>query len=1271
MTKVLLPLYPAAIDGSFSIVQLSIQSRGTYKNAANYREILSDSCQLLLECAKLRSDLLLSTLTCFRDAVVSLDFSETAVENGEVDGVNLCDTAAAIGPYIGALFRLQLDRDEDRTFCDSILNSLLSSMPEELMPMSAAPHRILACPHVIATLGHIAGVSGDEQTAHACLANLTAQFNKGSYGAATRIFFTQFNLIAVTGSGSLLANILDIYTNIVAEGDSALVHLAMDELGKSLVPLCKNEMIKLEVLLFTLMRAFIEKGLLLVRRLEKSSASAASIVGDLRPVLFAIWHILEHVSIDDFINKGALVDLFQEFWFVILFHGYQAQLRWDPLWQEFIPRVAEKSPLLIKEKDRIQTASTISLAILTRMTNSALRAHLITLMPNCATAARNMSFAQCLWLLAFYHCEWNKLELGLMDSLLEYLRSDVVYYLDLYAFVEDLSLTLLKDWLGRNMIRRHPETTRLALLVLKGCGNIQKRIHKTCLQFLKLILARERGLEGCVAIWSGLLDKLSILYKTCRTEMGIRPEDELVGAGDYIKDPEYAKEAFDDMLRFSREVFQTASYLYPHEYYSFVMNYFQSETAGDFSNVSYRNVSLLELLKSCHPDASYFDLPLDMHRNSESHFKWHLLLPRLQREHGLDAERLSLSVNALWKTRSSFTIQQLKDMMLSASRQILSSNGMDVDFEPLRCLVHLPFLCADHSVMNLACKLWMNMIGKMPQPLGKTSFLLGEVTLALRHHVAFKLGIFDGTGATGDPFKTKMTSTPSKPGSLELGTTVSTYYLYLVDFLRERFLIDSRETPASLHLYSQLIQDMLAFTLDFGHHGWSRAARFRILLLAYEMLTYLRNFWADQLAQDIYLVKAGIYRSLIDFFEQPRSWSIESRDLYEYESRTISALIDYIDKDSTIPHTHSEQVLLQSSMDTLFMTKSMSAPQELSVDDDAGTGTDHAAAPAGHRSAGAVPVMSLRQIFKHLLVHENEGIHVWIGKFKPYRMTLPPRAFWRELVSFAKTFSPLLALRFCQMVKLDPEIGLVIAPTRSPKSVYWRYMASVSLLESFVVAKIEIPSVECLLYSKPISPPLALAIFRQEPYKSSPRYLNFAMRSLECYPPDLLFFYIPQIVQNLRHDDNGYTETTIMHIAQVSSLFAHQVIWNMKANMYLDDAGTVPDPMKSVLEAMVVKIVSLLQGTDRLFYEREFAFFDKVTGISGLLKPYIRKEKWEKKKKIDEELGKIAVDPGVYLPSNPESCVIDIDYASGRPLQSFAKVRRRLMVISVHDCICF
>ncbi len=42
--------------------------------------------------------------------------------------------------------------------------------------------------------------------------------------------------------------------------------------------------------------------------------------------------------------------------------------------------------------------------------------------------------------------------------------------------------------------------------------------------------------------------------------------------------------------------------------------------------------------------------------------------------------------------------------------------------------------------------------------------------------------------------------------------------------------------------------------------------------------------------------------------------------------------------------------------------------------------------------------------------------------------------------------------------------------------------------------------------------------------------------------------------------------------------------------------------------------------------------------------------------KIDEEMVKIKIDQDVYLPSNPDGKVVDIDKKSGRPLQSHAKV---------------
>ena len=85
------------------------------------------------------------------------------------------------------------------------------------------------------------------------------------------------------------------------------------------------------------------------------------------------------------------------------------------------------------------------------------------------------------------------------------------------------------------------------------------------------------------------------------------------------------------------------------------------------------------------------------------------------------------------------------------------------------------------------------------------------------------------------------------------------------------------------------------------------------------------------------------------------------------------------------------------------------------------------------------------------------------------------------------------------------------------------------------------------------------------------------------------------------------------------------------------------------------RLISNFSPMDKSFYEREFNFFGEVTSISGKLRPYIKKSKAEKKQKIDEELRKIKVDVGVYVPSNPDGIVIGIDRKSGRPLQSHAK----------------
>lgn len=75
-------------------------------------------------------------------------------------------------------------------------------------------------------------------------------------------------------------------------------------------------------------------------------------------------------------------------------------------------------------------------------------------------------------------------------------------------------------------------------------------------------------------------------------------------------------------------------------------------------------------------------------------------------------------------------------------------------------------------------------------------------------------------------------------------------------------------------------------------------------------------------------------------------------------------------------------------------------------------------------------------------------------------------------------------------------------------------------------------------------------------YGNHPFVVQYAMRALDSHSVDVTFFYVPQIVQALRYDILGYVERYIIEAGAFSQLFAHQIIWNMKANAYKDEDAT-------------------------------------------------------------------------------------------------------------------
>jgi len=59
-----------------------------------------------------------------------------------------------------------------------------------------------------------------------------------------------------------------------------------------------------------------------------------------------------------------------------------------------------------------------------------------------------------------------------------------------------------------------------------------------------------------------------------------------------------------------------------------------------------------------------------------------------------------------------------------------------------------------------------------------------------------------------------------------------------------------------------------------------------------------------------------------------------------------------------------------------------------------------------------------------------------------------------------------------------------------------------------------------LLVWDPVPPVMGITLFEPR-YKNDPLILQYAHRVLEQHPIELTFFFVPQIVQALRHDDLG------------------------------------------------------------------------------------------------------------------------------------------------------
>ncbi|KAH9909251.1 hypothetical protein F4778DRAFT_715987 [Xylariomycetidae sp. FL2044] len=532
-------------------------------------------------------------------------------------------------------------------------------------------------------------------------------------------------------------------------------------------------------------------------------------------------------------------------------------------------------------------------------------------------------------------------------------------------------------------------------------------------------------------------------------------------------------------------------------------------------------------------------------------------------------------------------------------------------------LVSIPFRMFTKESIKFGVSLWLGVINENPRMEPR---LLAEIAQQWEITIQRRLGLFSPALMHPDPFYLREEFAPSDNEGLSRKRQhvhdMLAPHTRLIQFFSSHF----NATRLGSSDIQRIFLRMLDLTLDAlkksASHPMAREIRLRIILLSLRFLKVSQALGTLAL----WRLKDKILSAGLSWFKFAPKWSFGSNILQlKTEVRLIADVMTAL---KSVAHIAAHAVgnfkaLLQKEALLEILLESEQARLNVWI---------HPLHEGHHQRA-------------EIMTHHGKNV---------LESTLKPlvRVAWAEdpalAIEMVSRF-PMpsvrndvrwLLLNFPAKAMSEPEVLPILLGSELPNDVRFQ--------------------LKYLLFWAPVNPVTAVTYFLPA-YHNHPFLIQYAMRALETHSVDVTFFYVPQIVQSLRFDALGYVERYIIETAQFSQLFAHQIIWNMKANSYKDDDATIPDAIKPALDKVMNKMVSSFSPEDKSFYEREFAFFDEVTDISGKLKPLIKRPKPEKKQKIEEELRKIRVDVGVYLPSNPDGVVIGIDRKSGKPLQSHAK----------------
>lgn len=974
------------------------------------------------------------------------------------------------------------------------------------------------------------------------------------------------------------------------------------------------------------------------------------------------------MSSNDFASNPVTDDetysLLRDAWFNIVVHGFATNTDRGKQYLRELRMIAIHSPPLVAEQRGEQVESDIELNTVLRrgMSNDreSLQKKLLSeLVPSKANEIKSLSYRKVIFLQAAYLMEILRADSGDCTKVLSYFLEPSMAKGDVSSAMEGVAAAVMDKYIQKTQSGMDPTFSaqyaaeQLASIFCSCCHRIE-RVQQAAFVCADRIL---RDIPSALCHRSSLfalIELLSLMWSSClEAETDVYAPrstftSELGGVTVELSDDyDFRRWTVDILNRKARVWVNTAINISPLDVKGILQTYLSEfSDEGAYGHVSLGRSFALEL-GSTVPSTDNRLQSMDKIGNSSvntasafvaqyttrQEYRYGETLP----DRGTELmsfmshnRRMSFAQSSVKESASATTALAHIEARILSKKSTSTNEVRDIlrRAAALLCrtdkdeaavahhLVSIPFALFTKQSINLGVSLWLGVINENPR---QESRLLNEIVQQWEFTLGRKVGLFSPTLHHVDPFFLKEEFAPSELEALakkkQIVHDILSPHTRLLQFFASHYNATRLGSPDIQRVFLRMLDLTLEAMKQSATHPMAREIRFQLILFGLRVLKSSTTL--KHAAQ--WRLKERILTAGLSWFRSAPKWSFGGN-------------------------------LLQMKTEIRLISDVLAALQLVSS--------------IGVQTAGNVKsLQSKEQLLDLMLRNEQTRLIVWVNPLNnPSTQALtqpagkaPTEAALLPLIRTAWWQDPAIAIELATRFpfpRLQRDIRFLLL-TMPEKAIF--EPESLNLIFGGILPDDVGPQqLKYMLYWEPVNPVTAVTMFLPA-YQYHPFIIQYAMRALESHSVDVTFFYVPQIVQSLRYDSLGYVKRYILETAQFSQLFAHQIIWNMKANSYKDDDAQIPDEIKPTLDTVMTQMVDEFAPEDRDFYEREFAFFDEVTDISGKLKPFIKKSKPEKKQKIEEELRKIKVEVGVYLPSNPDGVVIGIDRKSGKPLQSHAK----------------